>query len=81
MPAQLTDTHRRLLLEFVAQHSPDGEPFHLETLLENPQDNFGIDLGWGLVMLACEDLCGIEDPDIVWSTPEGLAALKNITGA
>ena len=34
----------------------------------------GTVLGNGLLALAAEGLCGVEDPDLVWSTPEGFAA-------
>jgi hypothetical protein len=81
MPAELTNVQRRQLLQFVAQHSPEGQAFYLEKLPEVNPKAFGIDLGWGLLMLACEGLCEIEDPDIVCSTPEGLAAFKKVTGA
>lgn len=75
MPAKLTDTQRRHLLQFVAKHSPHGQEFYLEKLPGITQNMFGVDLGWGLLTLECEGLCGTEEPDIVWSTPKGLAAL------
>ncbi|MGY3581475.1 hypothetical protein ACVIGB_000454 [Bradyrhizobium sp. USDA 4341] len=76
MPAEITDAQRRLLLQFVAQHSPEGQAFHLEKLPGISQTMFGVDLGWGLLTLASEGLCGTEEPDIVWATPEGLVAHK-----
>lgn len=75
MPA-LTDAQRALLLQFVSLHSPQGQAFSLDRLPGITQNMFGIDLGLGLLTLASEGLCGVEDPDIVWSTPKGLATLE-----
>lgn len=80
MPADLTDTQRRLLLQFVAEHSPQGQAFSVESISGVSQWMFGVDLGWGLLRLESEGLCGTEDPDIVWSTPEGLVALSEMNG-
>ena len=79
MPTNLTNTQRRLLLQFVAQHSPQGQAFYLDKLPGITQNMFGVDLGWGLLTLSSEGFCGTENPDIVWSTPEGLMALKKET--
>lgn len=76
MLSRLTDTQRMHLLQFVARHSPQGQAFCLDKLPGITRNMFGIDLGLGLLTLACEGFCGIEDPDIVWSTPRGLSALK-----
>ena len=76
MPSSLADEHRMLILRFVSQHSPHGRSFSLDRLPGNALDFPGVDLGFGLVALAAEGLCGIEDPDLVWSTPRGLAAVE-----
>lgn len=80
MPVELTDTQRRQLLQFVAENSPQGQPFSVDAIPGVSMKMFGVDLGWGLLTLDCEGLCGTEDPDIVWSTPEGLAALQDLNG-
>jgi hypothetical protein len=76
MKFRLTPVQRRMILQFVADHSPDGEPFRIDDLKSLPP--LISDLGRGLLELACEDLCGMEDPDIVWSTPEGMQALQSL---
>lgn len=74
MPAKLSLTQRAILLRFVLRHSPDGRPFSLDRLQETLPDVPGTVLGNGLLALAAEGLCGVEDPDLVWSTPEGITA-------
>jgi hypothetical protein len=70
----LTSSQRRNILRLVAEHSPDGRTFHLDQLPVVLLNRFGVDLGRALLNLDCDGLCGTEDPDIVWSTPEGLKA-------
>jgi hypothetical protein len=74
MALRLTSEQRREILRIVAKHSPDGKPFHLAQISLVAWDKFGPDLGPALLTLDCEGLCGTEEPDIVWSTPEGLKA-------
>ena len=81
MPTALTDTQRADLLRFVSRHSPQGEAFCLDELPGDTQDMFGFDLGFGLLTLACEGLCGVEEPDLVWSTPKGLATAAPFSGS
>lgn len=73
MPFRLTSAQRREVLRFVAKHSPDGEPLGLVEV-KAPDHMAGVDLGRALLNLDIEGLCGTEEPDIVWSTPEGLKA-------
>jgi hypothetical protein len=72
MALRMTSAQRRAILRWVAKHSPDGEPYHAPD--DVPQHMAGVDLGYALITLELEGLCGTEDPDIVWSTPEGLRA-------
>jgi hypothetical protein len=71
-----TYARRRALLEFVAEHSPDGRPFRLGDALKGGRQAIRDEIGARLLDLACDDLCGVEDPDIVWSTDAGLAWLE-----
>jgi hypothetical protein len=78
MPLDLTETQRLAVLCFVRENSPTEKPFYLDKIPGLPERIAGADLGWALLTLDEEGLCGVEEPDIVWSTPEGLAAVSHL---